>query len=262
MDPEKAAQADAGKKGKAAPKGGKAPEEQLKEELDQIKQMKINGWIVVDFPRNLSQLKLLETSLSGYETKVELPKDTEKAKYEAWTRVAYPPRLVDPTYDGTILPEKSGLDGIVILKTPFAECQRRAQNRKIDPQTQIVYHMQDTPPPDDSKLQDRLEDYTDEAGDPSRMQQTSDRFEYSIDAITQWAQRFGLIDEDSGQCKAQLDMVIEPQGGEESWRQEAEVMKMVDGKVQSVIEFRQKQYEKLRDRVRRQMEIKEKMKQE
>ena len=57
-------------------------------------------------------------------------------------------------------------------------------------------------------------------------------------------------------------MVIEPQGGEESWRQEAEVMKMVDGKVQSVIEFRQKQYEKLRDRVRRQMEIKEKMKQE
>ena len=135
LDPEKVAAADdkGAKKGKAPAKGGKAPDETIKEELEQIRQVKINGWILVDFPRNLTQLKLLETSLTGYEMKADLPKDPERAHYEAWSRVTYPPRLVEPEFDGNIKVEQSGLDGIVILKTPFEECKRRAENRKIDP---------------------------------------------------------------------------------------------------------------------------------
>ena len=67
--------------------------------------MKVNGWILVDFPRNLSQMKLLETSLSGYEEKSELQKDLEKCYYEAWSRVTYPPRLIDPDFNEDINPE-------------------------------------------------------------------------------------------------------------------------------------------------------------
>ena len=102
-------------------------------------------------------MKLLEAALSGYESKAENPKELEKAQYEAWSAVTYPPRLIDPDFDGDIKAEQSGLDSVIILKTPFSECERRAKGRKIDPQTGTIYHMEDNPPPEnDSKLQERL----------------------------------------------------------------------------------------------------------
>lgn len=64
---------------------------------------------------------------------------------------------------------------MIILETPDIECTRRSQNRKIDPQTQIVYHME-TEAPEDSKILDRLQDYTDEAGVAERMQKISTGF--------------------------------------------------------------------------------------
>lgn len=69
------APAEVKKGGKPPPKGGKAPEETLKEELEQIRSVSPKGWILLDFPRNLTQMKLLETYLSGYESKADLPKD-------------------------------------------------------------------------------------------------------------------------------------------------------------------------------------------
>lgn len=60
---------------KAPPKGGKAPEESLKEELDLIRKVTPKGWILLDFPRNLTQMKMLETCLSNYESKADLPKE-------------------------------------------------------------------------------------------------------------------------------------------------------------------------------------------
>lgn len=43
------------------------------------------------------------------------------------------------------------------MNTERAECVRRFLGRKIDPQTQTIYHMEDSPPPaSDSKLLDRL----------------------------------------------------------------------------------------------------------
>ena len=79
--------ADDGKKkgGKAAAKGGKAPDESLKEELEQIRTVTPRGWILVNFPRNLNQMKLLETSLSGYISKADLPKGDDQSKFESWS---------------------------------------------------------------------------------------------------------------------------------------------------------------------------------
>ena len=68
-------EAPAKKGGKAAAKGGgKTQDETLREELETIRTLEPKGWILLDFPRNLTQSKLLETSLSGYEAKVDLPK--------------------------------------------------------------------------------------------------------------------------------------------------------------------------------------------
>ena len=162
-------------------------------------------------------MKLLETSLSGYEANTELPKDAERANYEAWSRVTYAPRLVDPQFNGNVRASQSGLDGVIVLQTPYAECERRSKNRKIDPQTNIIYHLEDNPPPDDNKIKERLQDYTDDAGDASRMEQTSQRFSNSIQAITEWTERFGHLDQKTGECASPLDMVICP-NEEASWK--------------------------------------------
>lgn len=57
------------KKGAAPNKQVKGTEELLKEELDSIRKMDINGWILVDFPKTLAQTKLLEYALSGFQSK-------------------------------------------------------------------------------------------------------------------------------------------------------------------------------------------------
>ena len=126
--------ADPKKGGKAQAKGGnKNADESLKEELEGIRTIEPRGWILIDFPRNLNQMKLLETSLSGYESKADLPKETKQSKFEAWAKIATPPCLANASTDGSQMAVQSGLDGVIILNTPEAECTRRSQNRKIDP---------------------------------------------------------------------------------------------------------------------------------
>lgn len=55
----------------------------------------------------------------------------------------------------------------------------------------------ETEKPDDAKVLDRLQEYTDDAGDAERMQKVSTSFSQSISAIKQWLTRFGLSSEDS-----------------------------------------------------------------
>ena len=156
MEENTAAAEPAKKGGKPAAKGGKTSDlDTLKEELDSICSIAPKGWILVDFPRNLTQMKLLETCLSGYESKADLPKDEAQARFEAWAKVATPSCLIEESATGGFNAIKSGIDGVIILETPDVECTRRSQNRKIDPQTQTVYHME-TDAPEDAKVLDRL----------------------------------------------------------------------------------------------------------
>lgn len=66
---------DKAKAQKGAQKGGKTQEELLKEELDTIRTVKMSGWVLLDFPQSLNQMKLLERALSGYESKVDVTKN-------------------------------------------------------------------------------------------------------------------------------------------------------------------------------------------
>lgn len=55
--------------------------------------------------------------------------------------------------------QPSIFDLFVMLNTSKEECKRRASNRKIDPASGTVYHMEDSPPPEDPKLREKLTDY-------------------------------------------------------------------------------------------------------
>ena len=140
----------------AATKGGKGnSDESLKDELESIRSVSKKGWILLDFPRSLDQMKMLETCLTGYVCKTDMPKDYYQEKYEAWSKVATPPCLVDEKVTGEVVALSSGFDGVLILNTPDTECKRRSIGRKIDPQTQNIYHME-TNKPEDPKVLERL----------------------------------------------------------------------------------------------------------
>ena len=46
-----------------------------------------------------------------------------------------------------------------MLNASKDECKRRAQGRKIDSTSGTIYHSEDSPPPDDPKLKEKLTDY-------------------------------------------------------------------------------------------------------
>ena len=46
---------------------------------------------------------------------------------------------------------------MLLLDAALKECIRRASNRKLDPQTGIIYHMEDNPPPEDKAILARLQ---------------------------------------------------------------------------------------------------------
>ena len=111
---------DKDKKGKGGEK--KSPDEVLRDELDTIRSLKLKGWILLDFPKTLTQMKLLEAALSDYESKTDLPKEDAQIVYESWTKIASPASLGDEKISGETRVIPSGLDGVIILDTPADEC--------------------------------------------------------------------------------------------------------------------------------------------
>ena len=106
--------ADKASKGKAPAKtAAKGPEEQLKEELEAIRKMDVNGWILVGFPKTLTQAKLLEKALSGYELKSDIPKSKKLSLFDSWSKVSYPASLVGDEKEPDVA--ASALDGILFM---------------------------------------------------------------------------------------------------------------------------------------------------
>ena len=63
-------------KGKGA-KSGPDPEK-LKQELEDIRRFKATGWILIGFPHSLSQAKLLEQRLTGFQCGVDQEKTEDQ----------------------------------------------------------------------------------------------------------------------------------------------------------------------------------------
>jgi len=123
---------------------------------------------------------------------------------------------------------------------------------------------------------ERLQDYTDAAGDAERMNRISTGFEQAIISIKQWLTKFGLKDAKSGDCVVQLDMTVSLESEERAktisetgkdsiiaededeaavetdapknlWGEKQNIFNRVLGKVDRVMLFRQREYSALRD---------------
>lgn len=90
---------------------------------------------------------------------------------DAWAKITPTSSLIADGYEKEVSVTQSGLDGVLFMEVGEDEVFRRANNRKIDPQTNIVYHMEDNPPEEtkDNKLIERLQPYRDEAGNTNRI---------------------------------------------------------------------------------------------
>ncbi len=83
---------------------------------------------------------------------------------------------------------------------------RRISNRKIDPTTNTIYHLEDNPPPEgDAKLKDRLQDYNGEPDqEPSRVSLNHKQYDQHSPELKRWAQSFGARDASIGQALSAL----------------------------------------------------------
>lgn len=62
-------------------------------------------------------------------------------------------------FTGEITAQQSLFDKVFILQTSKEECFRRSTNRKQDPGTSTIYHEEDSPPPEDPKVVEKLVPY-------------------------------------------------------------------------------------------------------
>lgn len=93
--------ADADPKGKKGSKAAKSPAE-VQEELNQLLAPDINGWVLVDFPRNLTQAKLLESSFTGYQAASDTAKPMNQQNFEVWSKFTEPSHDNDDEAGGAI----------------------------------------------------------------------------------------------------------------------------------------------------------------
>merc|ERR1719316_2050410 len=106
------------------------------------------GWIVIGFPDNLQQYALFERFISGWVAPNQRPTaDSESKKAEASLLA---PKPYEPPPPFELFP--GGVDLHFRLDVGNDEIIRRAVGRRLDPQTALVYHLEDSPPPSKKQL--------------------------------------------------------------------------------------------------------------
>ena len=83
---------------------------------------------MIGFPKQLSQLKLIETELSGFVCATDERKKESVDIEESWRKL-----IVDSQSDHAALshalPIRSGFDSIIFLETPEEHCLKRAEEK-------------------------------------------------------------------------------------------------------------------------------------
>lgn len=139
------------------PKAKVKEEQNFINEKNKLIQDSYSGFIFVDFPQNYSQFKLMENKCTGFVEEISKVK-TEKEILHDYLELS-----IDRPFHTNIIKEipKSLFDSFCIFEVEEEECLRRLRNRKLDPNTNIIYHMEDNPPPEnDKKLNERLIELT------------------------------------------------------------------------------------------------------
>ena len=70
------AKAPPAKGGKGAKNAVKSAKE-IQDDIDDLMSVEKNGWILLDFPRNINQAKLMESIFTGFKSVTDAPKSFE-----------------------------------------------------------------------------------------------------------------------------------------------------------------------------------------
>lgn len=209
--------------------------EETTKEIEGIKTLAPNGWILIDFPTNFGQAMLLEKALSGY----VMPGDLEPTQREIESKEAL--LLVKPTEKPappkTLIP--SGIDAVIWFDCSRDECLRRALGRRIDSQSNVIYHIQDNPPSiEKSPLCEVIEPIDDESESMACLVDRWVAFDQTRDGLKKWLTQFG--DEATG---SNLMTKIEATGDINS------VYDQIDSILKNIVDNKMKKQTFLRSRI-------------
>ena len=168
----------------------KQNEEQiLNQELMKINLDSLVGFVIVDFPNNYNQAKILERVLTGFIPEIEKPhsqcqifKENAALILDKSKKVVKPKELI-----------QSGIDIVFHLEVPSQECIRRAFGRRIDPETNIIYHLEDNPPiTDEGSVCERLKVLDEPFDSQNNLVCRHLAFDNAIQLIKEFYEPFGI----------------------------------------------------------------------
>lgn len=134
-------------------KNPRAKEEQtLIQELAKLNTTTYTGFIILNLPQNINQGKLLELKLTNFIPEIERKTaDFYLARDQLSVLFC---KMIKSNYNKPHT--SSTLNKILVIDCDTNECLRRFTLRRIDPNTNITYHLEDNPPPNDQKIIERL----------------------------------------------------------------------------------------------------------
>lgn len=177
----------------------------------------------------MSQAKLLEEALTGYQSKLDLPKAEKEEIRESWSKVVLHDLeniLNENEDDDFALPQRaiqSGFDSYMFLETPDEECLRRTEGMNEDDHVST-----------------------------SRITQTNEAYESKVKSLKTWCEQFGLI-APTGECKVTLNQEVCAQ----DWTDKDQVKEQVLASLKKVMAFKQEQFDTQREAFKEQLEAEE-----
>ena len=157
---------DKEKKSKNKPKNNNINNiENINEELEKIINESFEGFILYDYPNNYIQFQKLENMLTGFIQEIDKNPDKRDIYMNILTNSIDKPyinisninREVSSYLNKNNLYIKSFFNCYILLELSEEETLKRMNNRLKDPNTDIIYHKEYSPPnPSDKKLIERL----------------------------------------------------------------------------------------------------------
>ena len=168
----------------------KQNEEQiLNQELMKINLDSLVGFVIVDFPNTYNQAKILERVLTGYIPEIEKPlsqcqifKENASLILDKSKKVIKPKELI-----------QSGIDIVFHLDVPSHECIRRSFGRRLDPETNTIYHLEDNHPnTDEERICERLKVLDEPYDSQNNLVCRHLAFDNAIQLINEFYEPFGI----------------------------------------------------------------------
>jgi hypothetical protein len=146
------------------------------------------GLVLLDFPGSLEQAKFFEHKINNYVCEKQKPKNLISQLKENYGVIL--DKIPKPNQNRTL--SQGAFDIVFYLEAAEEETIRRAKNRKIDPNTGIVYHLEDNPPPaEDKKLNERLIPFEENLIFETLLDNNS-KFDKEADALVEFFEAFGF----------------------------------------------------------------------